>query len=82
MPLGIAPRTHFEVVEVGGEAQVIVLPRGQLLLEYGWISRRKISYRSGRILRVGRRAWMIEVHGLETHRMIRTEYTICWKASS
>jgi hypothetical protein len=36
-------RIESEVVEVGGEAQVIVLLRGQLLLKDGWASRRRIS---------------------------------------
>ncbi len=40
---GIAPGPLLEIVKVGGETQVIVLLRGQFLLEYGWISRRSIS---------------------------------------
>ena len=45
--LGIAPGALFEIVEVGGETQVIVLLCGQLLLEYGWVSRHRISDGSG-----------------------------------
>ena len=41
--LGISPGALLEIVKVGGEAQVIVLLCGQLLLEYGWVSRRSIS---------------------------------------
>ena len=49
--LGISPGALFEIVEVGGEAQVILLLCGQLLLEYGWVSRRSISAGGGQILR-------------------------------
>ena len=40
---GISPGALLEIVKVGGETQVIVLLCGQLLLEYGWASRRSIS---------------------------------------
>ena len=40
---GIAPAPLLEILKVGGETQVIVLLRGQFLLEYGWVSRRSIS---------------------------------------
>jgi len=40
--VGISPGALLEIVKVGGEAQVSVLLCGQLLLEYGWVSRRSI----------------------------------------
>ena len=40
---GISPGPLLEIVKVGGEAQVSVLLCGQLLLEYGWVSRRSIG---------------------------------------
>ena len=43
LSLGISPDAPFEIVEVGGETQVMVLLCGQLLMEYDWISRRSIG---------------------------------------
>jgi len=64
LSLGISPGALFEVVEVRGEAQVIVLLCGQILKEYDWIGRRRISDGSGRILRIGRWTRRIGIHGL------------------
>jgi hypothetical protein len=41
--VGISPGAFLEIVKVSSEAQVIVLLCGQLLLKYGWVSRRRIS---------------------------------------
>jgi hypothetical protein len=40
---GISLGALSEIFKIGGEAQVIVLLCGQLLLEYDWVSRRSIS---------------------------------------
>ena len=59
--LGITPGALFEVIEIGGKPQVVVLLRGQLFLKYSGASRRNISDGSGRILRLAYRTRMIGV---------------------
>jgi hypothetical protein len=41
--VGIAPGALAEIIEVRGEAQIVLLSGGKRLLEQGQISRREIS---------------------------------------
>ena len=61
--LGIAPGALLEVVEVGSEAQVIVLLGGQLLLEDALVRRRSMRNDNGNIRRIGRRAGRFRIDG-------------------
>jgi len=75
--LGIAPGAFSEVVEVSGKAQVIVLLGRELLLEDGWVSRRRHSCRGGKFGIAGwqhgaggRRAFfLLCVHGAVTNKI-------------
>ena len=64
LSLGIAPGALLEVVEISSETQVIVLLRGQLLLEYDKITRRNRNDSNRRIWHIGCRAERIVGQGL------------------